>query len=179
MAMVPSLVSYASSLVDKLNTKSLIWKYFGFIPDDNGKPSNTNTPQCKTCCATVTTKTSNTANLWVHLQQKHPQLYTELMKTSEKECSLSTSKAADKTIKDLVEARIKLSSSLWEHKELTKSVTYFWWRIYSWHIQLKRRVLNRCWTYSIYVTSSPAKIILAEWQFQHYTLKLRVKYSRR
>ena len=51
------------------------------------------------------------------------------MKTSEKECSLSTSKAtnkaSNKTIKDLFEARTKLSSSSREHKKLTKSVTYF------------------------------------------------------
>ena len=55
MAMVPSLVSYEGSLMDKLNTKSPIWKYFGFVPDNNGKPSNTEKPQCKICHATVTT----------------------------------------------------------------------------------------------------------------------------
>ena len=89
----------------------------------------TEKPQCKICRATVSTKMSNTTNLHFHLRQKHPQLYTELMKTSEKECSLSTSKAANKastkTIKDLFEARTKLSSTSREHKELTKSVTYF------------------------------------------------------
>ena len=125
MAMVPFLVSDEGSLVDKQNTKSLIWKYFGFVPDNNGKPSNTDKPQCKICHATVTTKTSNTTNLRIHLQQQHPQLYTELMKTSEKECSLSTSKTTNKTLKDLFEARMKLSSNSQEHKELTKSVTYF------------------------------------------------------
>ena len=106
MATVPSLVSDEGSLVDKPNTKSLIWR---FVPDDNGKPSNTNKPQCKICHATVAMKTSNTTNLRVHLLQKHPQLYTELMKTSEKECSLSTNKT--KTLKDLFEARTKLSSN--------------------------------------------------------------------
>ena len=123
MATVPSLVSYKGSLVDKPNAKSPIWKYFGFVPNDNDKPSNTDKLQCKTCGATVTTKTSNTTNLRVHLLQKHPQLYTKLMKTGEKECSLSTSKATDKLLKGLVKARMKLSS-LREHKELTKSVTY-------------------------------------------------------
>ena len=47
MTTVPSLVSDEGSLVDKLNTKSLIWKYFGFVPDDNSKPSNTNKPSVK------------------------------------------------------------------------------------------------------------------------------------
>ena len=39
MAMVPlgmSEVQAEVSLVDKLNTKSTIWKYFGFVPDDDG-----------------------------------------------------------------------------------------------------------------------------------------------
>ena len=129
MATSPSLASSEGSLVDKPNIKSAIWKYFGFIPDDNGKPSNIDKPQCKVCCATVATKTSNTTNLRVHLRQKHPQLFAEFMKTSEKECSssttMTTSKATDKTVKGLFEARTKLSSSSREHKELTKSVTYF------------------------------------------------------
>ena len=47
MAMVPSLVSYEGSLVDKSNSKSPIWKYFGFVPDNNGKPSNTDKPSVK------------------------------------------------------------------------------------------------------------------------------------
>ena len=115
MTMVPetSEVQAEVPLVNKHNTKSSIWKYFGFVPDDNGKPSNTDKPQCKVCLATVTMKTGNTTNLHVHLRQKHPQLYTELMKTSEKECNSSTSKepTPSKTIKDLFEARTKLSSS--------------------------------------------------------------------
>ena len=43
--MVPSLVSDEGLFVDKPNTKSLIWKYFGFVLDNNSKPSNTNKPQ--------------------------------------------------------------------------------------------------------------------------------------
>lgn len=35
------------SLVDKLNTKSTIWKYFRFVSDNNGKPINTNKLQCQ------------------------------------------------------------------------------------------------------------------------------------
>ena len=72
------------------------------------------------------TKTSNTMNLHFHLWQKHPQLHTELMKTSEcNSSSLSTSKASSKTVKDLFKAQTKLSSSLREHKKLTKSIIYF------------------------------------------------------
>ena len=104
-------------------TKSSIWKYFGFVPDKDGKPSNVEKPQCKICRATISTKTSNTTNLHVHLRQKHPQLYTGLMKTSGKESN--TTSVSSKTVKDLFEARTKLSSSSREHKEITKSVTYF------------------------------------------------------
>ena len=125
MATVPLELSEVL-LVDKPNTKSTIWKYFRFVPDDNGKPINTDKPQCKICCATISTKTSNTTNLHFHLRQKHPQLHAELMKTSEcNSSSSSTSKTSSKTVKELFEARTKLSSSSREHKELTKSITYF------------------------------------------------------
>ena len=98
MATVPSLVSYEGSCMDKSNAKSPIWKYFGFVPDNNSKPSNTNKPQCKICHTTVATKISNMTTLCVHLRRNHPQLYTKLMKTSEKECSSLTSKATNKTL---------------------------------------------------------------------------------
>ena len=55
MATVPSLASEEGSLVDKANTKSAIWKYFSFVADDNGKPSNIEKLQCKVCRATVST----------------------------------------------------------------------------------------------------------------------------
>ena len=90
------------SLVDKPNTKSAIWKCFGFVPGNNGKPISTEKPQCKICRATVSIKMSNTTNLHLHLQQKHPQLCAGLIKTSEKECSSLMSKAASKvSIKNL------------------------------------------------------------------------------
>ena len=58
------------SLVNKPNNKLVIWKYFRFIPDGNGKPSNTDKPQYKACCATITMKTSNKTNSHIHLQQR-------------------------------------------------------------------------------------------------------------
>ena len=98
MATVPLELSKVS-FADKPNT---IWKYFGFVPDGNGKPINTNKPQCKICRAAVSMKTSNATNLHFHLQQKHLQWYAELMKTSEcSSLSSSTSKASSKAVKDL------------------------------------------------------------------------------
>ena len=32
-------------LISKKNTKSLVWKYFGFIPDEDGKPANSCNPK--------------------------------------------------------------------------------------------------------------------------------------
>ena len=114
------------SLVSKPNCKSTIWKYFRFLPDLNGRPQDTNRPQCKICQAVVSTKTGNTSNLRFHLKQRHPQLYSEVIKNSSdtgKEPKEGAVKS--KTIEEHFEARTKLSTSSREHKDLTKSVTYF------------------------------------------------------
>ena len=49
MATVPleAEVQAEVSLINKPNAKSTIWKYFGFFPYENGKPINTEKPQCK------------------------------------------------------------------------------------------------------------------------------------
>ena len=100
MAMVPSLVSYEGSFVDKSNTKSPIWKYCisNLYLTIMANHQTLMKPQCKICHTTVTKKTSNMTTLCVHLRQNHPQLYTKLMKTSEKECSSLTSKVTNKTL---------------------------------------------------------------------------------
>jgi len=36
-------------LVAKKNTTSKVWKYFGFVPDEDGNPTNSFTPNCKLC----------------------------------------------------------------------------------------------------------------------------------
>ena len=110
------------SLVNKPNCKSTVWKYFGFIPDVNGKPEDINKPKCKICHAAVNVKTGNTSNLQFHLKQRHPQQYFELTKNSPDTCK---ELIKSKTIEDHFEARTKLSTSSREHKDLTKSVTYF------------------------------------------------------
>ena len=74
MAMVPLELSEVL-LIDKPNTKSTIYKCFGFVPDNNGKPINTESdkPKCKICRTTVSTKTSNATKLHFHLCQRYPQ----------------------------------------------------------------------------------------------------------
>ena len=120
--------------------------------------SNVEKPQCKICRATISTKTSNTTNLHVHLRQKHPQLYTGLMKTSGKESN--TTSVSSKTVKDLFEARTKLSSSSQEHKELTKSVTYFLAKDMQPAYTVEKPGFNKCSASSTHATISPAEITL-------------------
>ena len=39
--------SLSQQLVQKKNTTSQVWRYFGFEPDSNGRPKNCDTPKCK------------------------------------------------------------------------------------------------------------------------------------
>ena len=89
------------------------------------------------------------------------------------------SMAIKKLVKDLLEAQTNLSSSLQEHKELITTITYFVVKdmlpAYTVEKAGFEQMLNKCnprYKLSRQITS-------VEWQFQHYTLKLRVKYSRR
>ena len=76
-----SLITEASSgslsqqLVQKKNTTSQVWRYFGFEPDSNGRPKNCDSPKCKLCLLCVTAKWGNTSNLLNHLRKHHPQEY--------------------------------------------------------------------------------------------------------
>ena len=49
--------------------KAFIWKYFRFIPDENGQ--STENPRCRLCDLEVLAKDSNTSNLYSHLCHKH------------------------------------------------------------------------------------------------------------
>ena len=41
-------------LVAKKNTKSKVWKYFGFVPNEDGSgPSDSDSPKCKLCLKNV------------------------------------------------------------------------------------------------------------------------------
>jgi len=81
---------------------------------------------------------------------------------------------------DLFEAQTKLSSSPREHKELTKSVTYFLakdmqpaYTVEKSGFQQTLSKFNPCY----YVSSS--RITSVEWRSLHYTLKLKASYNRR
>ena len=46
-------MSEEQDLVSKRNTTSAVWQYFGFIPDEEGRPKDDDKPVCKLCRKTV------------------------------------------------------------------------------------------------------------------------------
>ena len=60
-------VQQGVQLISKENTKSLVWKCFGFTPDEDRKPMNYSNPKCKLCSKDTSAKFGNTSNLLKHL----------------------------------------------------------------------------------------------------------------
>ena len=59
-------------LVLKKNTKSKVWKYFGFLLNEDGSgPSDSDSPKCKLCLKNVSARWANTSNLGNHLKLHH------------------------------------------------------------------------------------------------------------
>ena len=66
-------------LVAKKNTKSKVWKYFGFTPNEDGSPSDSDTPKCRLCLKDVSARWSSTSNLLNHLKLHHISEYREIL----------------------------------------------------------------------------------------------------
>ncbi|KAK5874560.1 hypothetical protein PBY51_019496 [Eleginops maclovinus] len=66
-------------LVSKPNAKAAVWEHFGFKRNDHGEPLNMETV-CRICRKTVSTKTSNTTNMHMHLKHNHPMQFSQLGK---------------------------------------------------------------------------------------------------
>ena len=64
-------------IIQKPNTTSSIWNYFGVKADDNDVPipDELEKPVCKLCNKSVSVKRSNTTNLHTHLKDKHLDAY--------------------------------------------------------------------------------------------------------
>ena len=62
-------------LIAKKNTTSVVWKYFGFVPDEDENVKDKGTPKCTLCFSNVTARWSNIMN---HLQIHHPKVYAEV-----------------------------------------------------------------------------------------------------
>ena len=65
-------------LISKKNTKSLVWKYFGFTPDEEGRPTNYCNLKCKLCFTDVSAKFGNTSNFLKHLRLHHRIEFSEI-----------------------------------------------------------------------------------------------------
>ena len=76
-------MSASDGLVKKQNTTSAVWTYFGFEPDQEGRPKDDSKPVCKLCLdkgttRVVATKGANTSNLLSHLKTTHPSVYVQV-----------------------------------------------------------------------------------------------------
>ncbi|XP_042592302.1 E3 SUMO-protein ligase ZBED1-like [Cyprinus carpio] len=60
-------------------TRSEIWNYFGFLPDETGKPIDDGKPICRECLQRIQAKGGNTSNLIKHLWT-HPSSFAEYTK---------------------------------------------------------------------------------------------------
>ena len=52
-------------------------KYFVYVANRKGKPTDTTKPICKRCFKSVMTKGANTSNLAKHLADRHADLFKE------------------------------------------------------------------------------------------------------
>ena len=55
-------------LIAKKNITSKVWKYFGFVPDEDGNPIDSDKPKCKLCFKSVSAEWANTSNLLRYLK---------------------------------------------------------------------------------------------------------------
>lgn len=145
-------------LVEKSNTTSEVWRYFGFQPGSDGRPENIETPVCKICFRVIPAKASNTSNLYAHLKSQHPHIYLEVKSKSNQAPTTSTSsgepsKEHTTMMREIFQRKDKFDPKPREHRDLTKAVTYY--------IAKDRMPLN--------IVSKPG--------FQHLLSKFNPKYD--
>ena len=117
-------------LVAKKNTKSKVWKYFGFVPNKDGSdPSDSDTPKCKLCPKYVSARWANTSNLLNHLKLHHISEYREI---AHAQSSIPTSRSSRRhkfkkdgrqTLEQCIEKVKKFSTNSKEHRKLNEAVT--------------------------------------------------------
>ena len=64
-------------LIPKPNCKSTVWRYFGLIPGEGGKPLDPCNPICRLCRRIVHSKNGSTTNLRAHLRTRHRKMLAE------------------------------------------------------------------------------------------------------
>ncbi|XP_038062433.1 E3 SUMO-protein ligase ZBED1-like [Patiria miniata] len=133
-------------LVAKKKTKSVVWNYFGFEPNEDGAPKNENEAICRLCRKKVAAKQGNTSNLLAHVRANHPATHARITTGKQRAtdaasrssaglgvdpgASTSTESTASTsvkqgTIKDAFSRATKYSRQSSRWKELTDSVTHF------------------------------------------------------
>ena len=104
-------------LVSKRNIKVFIWKYFGFLPDGNGRPCGN--PKC--CLSGA--EGSNTSNLYSHLHYKHPDEHSIVQATTGTEGKKTDDDSGRQPSLETTWDKM-LSAKSQEYRRLTKSVAF-------------------------------------------------------
>ena len=122
-------VQRSVQLISKKNTKSLVWKYFGFTPDKDGRPTNYCNPKCKLCFTDVSAKFGNTSNHLKHLRLHHRNEFSEICRAQAAEPrpvkSSGKNKPTQPTLQACFEQSRKYSTNSKEHQRLSNAVTNF------------------------------------------------------
>ena len=65
-------------MTEKKNTRSVVWEHFRLKSMTEGglKKEEKDRPVCVHCSKDVGTKGGNTTNLFTHLREKHPSVYS-------------------------------------------------------------------------------------------------------
>ena len=123
-------------LIAKKNTTSLVWKYFGFIANEDGTPSDSDLPRCRLCHKGVSAKWSNTSNLISHLKLHHGNEYREVkraqavtgrsvLSSRKTNSSSSSSSSRQQTLEECFRKTKLLSVDSKDHRRFTKAVTNY------------------------------------------------------
>ncbi len=101
-----SSIDASQQLVQKKNTTSSVWRYFGFEPDSTGQPQNCDSPKCKLCHSSITARWGNTSNLLSHLKKHHPEQYNSISTTGKSRSSKQPSSDSSSGGSQLTTTRI-------------------------------------------------------------------------
>ena len=71
----------APTLLKKTNSKSIIWNYFGFLANEEGKAVNDGKPICRRCLKAIPAKGGIRRTSSKHLKIRHPEQALELKRT--------------------------------------------------------------------------------------------------
>lgn len=125
----PGVSNVAGSyVIKKKNTKSCVWKEFGIRSDEKGKviESEKERPMCG---KGVQAKGSNTTNLFQHLRDNHPAIYSQLapeILSKRGDCHPDKQPSmVQLTLQETPKRLGKYSAHSSEAKELNKAVTYY------------------------------------------------------